>query len=143
MGRIRNLDKLQKRLRSIGSAKAAKEVEGALFAGADLVAAEAGLSITRGAVSGKNHVASAPGQPPNADSGVLDKGIGVYPVPRKTADGIEVTIVSMARYSEALEFGSSKMSARPFFRPARDKKRKAAKRLFDNAVKKILNGAAE
>ena len=93
MGRIRNLDKLQKRLRSIGSAKAAKEVEAALFAGADLVAAEAGLSITRGAVSGKNHVASAPGQPPNADSGVLDKGIGVYPVPRNTADGIEVTIV--------------------------------------------------
>ena len=107
MGRIRNLDKLQKRLRSIGSTKAAKEVEGALFAGADLVAAEAGLSITRGAVSGKNHVASAPGQPPNADSHVLDKGIGVYPVAGKTADGIEVSVVSMARYSEALEFGSA------------------------------------
>ena len=96
MGKIQGLDKLQKRLNSVGSAKARRLIEGALFSAADLVATEAGLSITRGAQSGKNHVVSAPGQAPNADSHVLDRNIGVHPVANTKGGNIEVTVQSLA-----------------------------------------------
>lgn len=96
MGKIQGLDKLQKRLNSVGSAKTRRLIEGALFSAADLVATEAGLSITRGAQSGKNHVVSAPGQAPNADSHVLDRNIGVHPVANTKGGNIEVTVQSLA-----------------------------------------------
>ncbi|WP_437870859.1 HK97-gp10 family putative phage morphogenesis protein [Methylorubrum extorquens] len=90
------------------------EVFKAIYAAADIIAAEAALSITRGSVSGKNHVPSAPGQPPNADTRQLDTNIIVRPDrPRLAAQ-----IITQAPYSAHLEYGTARMAARPFMRPA-------------------------
>ena len=88
-------------------------VSRAVYAGADLIATEAALSITRGSVSGKGHVPSKPGEPPNADTRQLDRSI----IAVQTGE-LEARVQVNAPYASALEFGTSKMAARPFLGPA-------------------------
>ncbi|WP_298196603.1 HK97-gp10 family putative phage morphogenesis protein [Novosphingobium sp.] len=102
-----------------------------LYAGADLVRAEASHSITRGSASGKRHVPSAPGLPPNNDTGVLKAHIT-----NERVDAFTARVTSNAPYAAALEFGTSKMAARPYLRPARDKCRERAEREVVKAIEK-------
>lgn len=85
-----------------------------LLKAGEAVRADAQASIRAGAVSGPAHVPSLPGQPPNADTHNLDLGIDVVLNPSKKS----VRVISRAEYSAALEFGTSRMAARPFLRPA-------------------------
>ena len=87
-----------------------------LWAGANEIKVEAQLSITRGSVSGKNHVASKPGEPPNNDTGVLKNNIETISTGPLTAE-----VQSKAPYAAALEFGTSKVKERPYMRPAAKK----------------------
>lgn len=118
-----------KRLRALASPAMVDAVERALFHGGELIQTEAQLSITRGAVSGKNHVPSAPGEPPNQDTGVLAGNIETT-----RAGRLRVRVTSKAGYSAALEFGTSKVAARPFMRPARDKMRLQVEKVVAKAV---------
>lgn len=106
----------------------------ALFAAGDIVATEAQHSITAGSVSGKGHEPSRPGQPPSNDTGVLTGNIEVV---QKSPTLVEVS--SNAPYSKPLEFGTSRMDARPFMAPALDKSRKAAVALVGKALAKVTN----
>lgn len=119
-----------RRLQALASPAMTDAVEGALFHAGELIQTEAQISITRGAVSGKNHVPSAPGQPPNQDTGVLGGNIETT-----RAGKLRVRVTSKAGYSAALEFGTSKMPARPFMRPARDKMRPQAEAIVAKAVR--------
>ena len=119
------------RLRALAGASTDRLVEQALFAAGEMIQVEAQLSITRGAVSGKNHVPSKPGEPPNQDTGVLAGNIETT-----RAGRLRVRVTSKAPYSAPLEFGTSKMAARPFMRPARDKMKPQARALVVRAVKK-------
>lgn len=129
---------LDKRLKAITSPRAQKLLGGALKEAGDLIATYAQKSITTGAVSGKNHVPSKPGEPPSNDSGVLANNIEVT-----QPEVLEVVISSNAPYATSLELGTSKMSARPYFRPARDAKKKEARKRFAEQVDKIVKGAAD
>lgn len=62
---------------------------------------------------GRIHQASAPGEPPAVDTGHL---IGSIQTVIKSP--IEAEIIIPAEYAQALEFGTSRMAARPFVRPA-------------------------
>ena len=125
-----------KRLRALASPAMASEVEKVLFHAGELIQTEAQISITRGAVSGKNHVPSPPGEPPNQDSGVLAGNIETT-----RAGKLRVRVTSKAGYSSALEFGTSKMAARPFMRPARDKMRPQIEKLLADAVNKQVKAS--
>lgn len=105
----------------------------ALFAGGESIQIEAQLSITQGAVSGKNHVPSKPGEPPNQDTGRLGDNIETV-----QKGPLLVEVSSNAPYSTPLEFGTSKMAARPFMRPARDKKRAEVVALVERAVSQAV-----
>lgn len=74
------------------------------------------------------HVASAPGQPPAVDTGRLRASI----VPKvKTIGGEIVGIVGTnVPYAPYLEFGTSRMAARPFLRRAFKTKGKQIHRLL-------------
>lgn len=86
----------------------------ALYAQGEAIRKDAADSIIEGGIPSPNHVVSAPGSPPNRDTGNLDKSIDVRINPsRKT-----VTVAARAEYSAALEFGTSTIAARPFLRPA-------------------------
>jgi HK97 gp10 family phage protein len=113
-----------------------REVSQALFAAGELIEAEAGHSITQGSVSGKEHVTSAPGEPPNADTGVLDRNIETVQV-----GPFKVEVSSNAPYSVALEFGTSKMAARPFMGPAAQATRKQVQQTIAGAVARATKAA--
>lgn len=130
----KGLDALEKRLKNMRGAALRKRIGSVLYAAGEMVAVEAQLSISAGAVSGKNHVPSAPGKPPNYDSGVLANGIiggRAHDVP----GGIGVRVTSNAPYAAHLEYGTSKMAARPYMRPAADKVAPTARRLIAIAVR--------
>lgn len=120
-----------KRLKAMDG-RAQAEARKLVYALADMHATEAALSITAGAVSGKNHVPSLPGEPPNADTHVLDRSIHVEEVGPLRANS-----VADADYAIPLEFGPNE---RPFMRPAADKVRKEADKLAKAAVKRINRG---
>lgn len=125
-----------KRLRKLAGPETARLVGQALFAAGEMIQTEAQLSITRGAISGRGHVPSRPGEPPNQDTGVLASNIETtQPAP------LRVRVSSNAPYSAPLEFGTSKMAPRPFMRPARDKMRHEAQRLVQQAMNRAVQNS--
>ena len=99
-----------------------KDMQEVLLGGGQLIRGEAIRSIQQGSKSGKTykrynptrtHKASAPGEAPASDTGNLVRNIRVK---QKSLD--IVTVESRASYSKFLEYGTSKMQARPFLFPA-------------------------
>lgn len=121
------------RLKRLTSPQMVREVGKAVLVAADLLATEAALSITAGAVSGRNHVVSAPGESPNADTHELDRSIRAQKTGPLTAE-----TVSDADHAVPLELGTSRMAARPFMRPAAAKTRPKAQALVAEAVKRVV-----
>lgn len=135
-----------------------REVSKALFVGGERIQVAAQISITSGAVSGSKHIASAPGEAPNNDTGVLANNIETV-----LKEPLVVEVSSNAPYSAALEegssrsagvtarpgtkragpvryeFGDSKTEARPFMAPARDAERAAVEKLVTAAVKRVVD----
>ena len=110
--------------------------------GAQLIRGQAIRSIQTGPKSGRiyekynprrTHRSSAPGQAPASDTGNLVSQIRVR---EENKDLIKVE--SNALYSSFLEFGTSKMLARPFLFPATERSRKKiAQAVFNRVVKEI------
>lgn len=130
MASVRGAERIQRRLERLRGPEMVRRLSQALFAGGEAVQVEAQLSITRDAVSGKNHVPSAPGQPPNNDTGVLAGNIETVAV-----RPLLVRVKSKAPYASALEFGTSKMAARPYMKPALQKKKDAVTAAVRRAFK--------
>lgn len=110
------------------------EVGSALFAAGNMIQVEAQISLTTGAVSGKNHKPSAPGTPPNQDTGVLGDSIETNMV-----GPMHVRITADAVYAAAQEFGNSRLPARPYMAPAANKMRPEANALVRKAVKRAVD----
>lgn len=82
----------------------------------------------------RTHIASAPGQPPNTDTGRLVGSI------RAVESGTPTAYVeALAGYARHLEFGTRNMAARPFMTPAveaeREKFRKGVNELTAKATR--------
>lgn len=91
----------------------------ALYEAGEVVREDAKQSILAGAVSGPGHVPSLPGEPPNADTHELDLSLDTI----INQSRLSVSVVSRAPYGGYLEFGTSKMAARPYLRPALQRNR--------------------
>lgn len=128
MAKVRGADAFSDRLKR-GKAKSASLVDKALYAGGQLIEIEAERSITEGSISGPGHIPSRPGEPPSANTRLLDTSIHTT----KAGPG-RVRVTSNAPYSAALEWGTSKMAARPFMRPATRKKKDELTALVGKAV---------
>ena len=112
--------------------------------GGQLIRGEAIKSIQTGAKSGvvyqmynprREHRASAPGQAPASDTGNLVSKIVVR------QKGANVTNVeSNANYSAFLEYGTSKMQARPFMLPAFEKSKKP---ILDATFRRVVGKIEE
>lgn len=117
----------------------AQEVTRALYKAGKMIEADAERSITEGSISGAGHVPSLPGQPPNADTRVLDGNIETNIVTGAATPTVHTA--SKAGYAAMLEFGTSKMAARPYMRPAAEENRAAVTKLVGQAVStKIRRG---
>lgn len=127
-GAARHQARLAKMLRAAGP-----ELGKAIYVAADAIRVEAKRSITAGSVSGRGHVASSPGEPPNRDTGHLDTNIEAA----KTGP-LEAETRSTASYAAALEFGTSKMAERPYMRPAVKKVMPLVRRQIGKTVEAIV-----
>lgn len=123
------------KLKRISGPEMERSVGKALFRAGNLISDEAQDSITRGSASAGRHIASAPGEPPNNDTGVLKGNIEVNQVAP-----LKVEVSSNAPYAADLEFGTSKMAERPYMRPALAAKRAEVKALLNEAVDHVLAG---
>lgn len=135
MARIIGAKAHSARLKKISGAAMVREVGKAVYAAADYLSTEAALSITAGAVSGKGHVASLPGDPPMADTHLLDRSAH-----SEQTGPLKAESIADAPYAVALEFGTSKVAARPFMGPAAAKTRPQAQKLVAAAVKRVVKG---
>lgn len=162
MARIIGAKAHQNRLRRMHGPTAIKKVGAALFAAGHLIQVEAQASITRGAVSGKGHVASKPGEPPKQDTGVLANNIETnqvgrlkvevssnapYAVPLERGSEREAGVGFRSFSSESkkqgpirTEYGDSKTEARPYMAPAAAKKKREAVQLVRRAVDSVVRG---
>lgn len=114
--------------------RAASETYRDLYAAGEVIRKDAADSIKEGAVSGPGHVPSLPGQPPNADTHQLDMSIDVQVNPGAKT----VSVVSRAPYAAFLEFGTSKMAARPYLGPALERNRNRVVLGVVNAVNRAI-----
>lgn len=119
------------RLNRMSGARAKSLTDRALYAAGQLIEIESERSITANSISGPGHIPSAPGQPPNADTRLLDTSIHTVVVGPD-----RVNVESTAPYAAALEFGTSRMAERPYMRPAVNAKRKEANQLIAEAVRR-------
>lgn len=144
MAKVRGAEAHKKRLRKLRGPAMIKPVSQAIFKGAQDLAVDAALSITAGATSGKNHTPSAPGEPPNADTHVLDRNIEAVQTGPLRAEAS-----SNAPYAAAQEFGAEIPNAfgkggtvtlpeRPYFRPAAARARPKTQKLVVDAVNRVI-----
>tara|TARA_R110002167_G_scaffold34895_2_gene111462 strand:- start:1553 stop:1963 length:411 start_codon:yes stop_codon:yes gene_type:complete len=73
-----------------------------------------------------SHTASTAGNPPNTDTGYLASNVFVVIDNDKLGSSVE----SRADYSVHLEFGTSKMGARPFMQPALEENKKRIVQMY-------------
>jgi len=106
------------RLRAIRSPAVQNRVGMAIFVAAGEIQTEARQLITTGSISGKGHIASRPGEPPNADTRHLHLNIEAVRTGPLTSE-----VESRAAYALDLEKGTPRMAARPYMVPATEKKR--------------------
>ena len=134
---MKGRDAHRQRLKKLSGPAVVKAANKVLYVGSDMIRTEAFRSISAGSVSGKGHVPSSPGEPPNRDTGVLQAHLRA-----ELVSPLEAQVASEAPYAAALEFGTSKMEARPYLRPARDKKAPEIQRLFETEIDKLVKGSA-
>lgn len=135
MARVRGLDRFKKRMANIRQLTP-REVTAALYAAGQAIEIDAEHSITDGSISGKGHIPSNPGEPPNADTRLLDSSIETVLV--DGPEGGKVNVESNAPYAAHLEFGTSKMAERPYMRPAAERQRKKASELVAAAMRGVV-----
>jgi HK97 gp10 family phage protein len=136
VSRLKGLDKHLRRLRSLSGADMVRAAGAAVYESADAIRAEAFRSISAGSVSGAGHVPSAPGQPPNRDTGNLQSKLKSVPTGPLSAE-----VRSEAEYAAPLEFGTSNMAARPYMRPARDKELEPSRRRLARQIDRLNSRA--
>ena len=130
---MRGADKHIARLKKLAGPEAVRVVGAIVYEGADAIRAKAFRLVSEGSVSGKGHVPSAPGEPPNRDTGTLQANFET----RQTGP-LSAEFVSKAPYASALEFGTSKMAARPHIRPARDATVKEIRKRMAEQMNKLV-----
>lgn len=107
-----------------------KQIDAGLYASAKQVESDAKRSVLQGKKSGAvykrrtvQHRASAPGEAPANDTGRLASSI-VASLVRGANYAVVTAGKGVAKYATMLEFGTSKMAARPFLFPAAERNRK-------------------
>ena len=127
-------------------AKAANAaIENAMRGAVQIVVNDAKRSVARGPKTGRvyrrgniTHQASAPGEPPATDTGVLVNSI-VGDVTRAQNNQVQGYVRAGAGYAGYLEFGTRRMAARPFLFPAIERNRVAIQQFLQRAMQTAAN----
>lgn len=91
-------------------------------------------ALIEGDKRSKPHTASAEGDAPNTDTGRLVSSIAVENKRRGTS-----FVGTSVEYGKYLEFGTSKMAARPWLRPAMERNQAKLTESITNAIKESIS----
>ncbi len=126
-----------------------KEVAAALVAGGYMIEANAKRRIMSGPKTGRTYKvrsvtrqASAPGEAPANQTGRLVNSITVQPEPARKRVLVKAG-GGAVDYAAMLEFGTDKMAARPFFRPALKEEKPRIEARLRQGVQKANRKAAK
>lgn len=142
---IKGADKLIKKLRQLQEASL-KEINQAISESViemhnetklAIQAPSQGRTYQRGSVT---HVASAPGDAPNIDTGRLINSI-FFDIDRGQLVGTFGT--RGVDYAKHLEYGTSRMEARPFIRPTFEKHKRTAEKRIRKAILDAIRKASK
>ena len=115
----------------------------AVMAGAFVLETKIKVSMSASSHSGKmyaGHRASAPGETPAVDTGNLVNSIKSELVSSSDTDAW-ANVGTGVEYAEYLEFGTSRMEARPFMRPAYDENVEQITETVKTWAKRQIDGA--
>lgn len=142
--RLTGTDELRRALREFGI-NADREIAGIVNGTAQNIRTHAIKSIQRGTKSGivyektspkRTHKASAPGEAPATDTGLLANSI------QADIEGRQATVFTNTEYAPWLEFGTQSIEPRPFMFPAMEQERPKwearLNRIVDAAAKGII-----
>lgn len=135
MANVKGADAVLRRFKRMASPEMKEAVRGALYTGGGLLQEEAKRSIMEGSVSGKNHVPSKPGEPPNNDLHELHDSIIVR---QAKDDPTIVEVAATAAHAVPLEFSTSNMAERPFMRPAAKVTKGKTSQLVSAATTRVM-----
>lgn len=140
---VENLDRLISKLRRIDS-QSVQRVSDAVVASGEAIRTDAVLTSSKpgkGRVykrGSTTHRASAPGDPFASDTGTLIRGIETQEV----NGGLGVLVGTNVEYGPYLEFGTSKIAARPWLRPAYERNKAGATNAIRQAMNQLLLSVA-
>lgn len=118
----------------------AEEVIGEeLGVAATIIAEDAAHSIRDGAISGPGHIASLPGEPPNADTHDLDASIHTGEA-IQIGDVVKAFVIADSDHAQDMEFGNSRVAERPYLRPATERHRTEAAKRIALGLNRVGNG---
>lgn len=134
---LKNLKSFNKRLEKRLRKDAMTQIKANVTRGVMLVRNTAVEEIQRGTKTGetyelysprRTHTSSAPGEFPATDTGFLVSQISTDV--HTKGNSVVGQIISSAPYSKHLEFGTTKMSARPFMQPSLEKNKRKIREIF-------------
>ena len=134
---LKNLKSFNKRLEKRLKRDAMTQIKRNVTRGVMLVRNTAVEEIQRGTKTGetyelysprRTHTSSAPGEFPATDTGFLVSQISTDV--HTKGNSVVGQIISSAPYSKHLEFGTTKMSARPFMQPSLEKNKRKIRDIF-------------
>jgi len=135
--------RVQRRL-DLLPATAQRLIGDALEAGAASLHSHAVRKIQRNSGSGRvytrrgvSHTASAPGEYPNTDTGAMVASMGW-----RSTSALSSIFYAGVVYAKYLEFGTSRMAARPFMRPTLRALRSEIRGRVDQAIRAAMRVAA-
>ncbi len=128
---FKNLNILKNKMKN-RSKDSVKKAKRAVFRSANIVQGYAQDNINRGAKTGnprpQGGTASAAGEFPATDTGFLVSNISTNVITDRGA--VIGQVISAAPYSKHLEYGTTKMGARPFMQPSLRANRKKIQDIF-------------
>jgi len=138
--RLQGTAELRRALNRLRGAERRQAQQDGLEAGARVVETYVKTSMAEGGKSGqlysrggKSHRASAPGEAPAVDYSNLYNSIQIEEVTPEQA-----IVSASAEYAEHLEFGTSRMAARPYLRPAVDEHEGEIVAAIEDAVRRFV-----
>jgi HK97 gp10 family phage protein len=117
----------------------------AVMAGGFILETAVKVSMSAASHSGRTyggHRASAPGETPAVQYGVLVNSINTELVSSSPTSAF-AQVGTGVEYAEPLEFGTSKMEARPFMRPGYDNNERQIENTIRQFVKQSIEGATK
>ena len=125
-----------RRLRRLSGNQVQRLAGAIVYEGADTIRKEAFRLVSAGSVQGESHVRSKPGEAPNREHGDLQANMKAI-----QTGAVSAEFRSESDHARPLEFGTSKMDARPHVRPARDTMKPGIERRFAEQFDKLVKAS--